>query len=135
MLHCGDIEGARAITQMIRQGQIAAREQQNGLEILSPSEDVLCKMVELATSTVSNADWDALEERSAAYSFGQERIEVVETHALWAMRQDDLATAERCLEKAIALSGKVKTVMVPRLEGELAVVRRRRTLGELALRT
>mgnify|MGYP000222773412 CR=1 FL=1 len=132
-LHRGDIEGARAIAQLIRQGQVAAREQQNGFEILSPSEDVLCKMVELATSTASNADWDALEERSAAYSFGQERIEVVETHALWAMRQDDLVTAERCLEKAIALSAKVKTVMMPRLEGELAAVRRRRTMGESVL--
>jgi tetratricopeptide (TPR) repeat protein len=125
-LYNGDIHDARTIVQRVRAGQGEAREKQNGIEILSPSEDVLCAMVELATATPSPAAWDEIEARSVAYSFGQEQIEVIEARALWAIRFADYAEAERCLKRAISLSSRVQTVMGPRLQRAFAVVRHER---------
>jgi tetratricopeptide (TPR) repeat protein len=123
-LYNGDIDAARAIVLRIRDVQREAREKQNGLEILSPSEDVLCAMVEIATTTPSLAAWDDIERRSVATSFGQEQIEVIEARALWARRSGDYAEAARCLEKALSLSNRIQTVMGPRLQRELAGMRR-----------
>lgn len=115
----GDIDGASTLVRKIRAAQLENREKQNGLEILSLSEDVLCAMVEVATSTASHDAWDELEKRSSIYSFGQERIEVIEARGMCAKRAGDLVAAQQYLEKALALATSIQTVMVPRLQREL----------------
>ncbi len=118
--YCGAEKDARAMIKQIRETQAVARKTQNGLEILPPSLDVLCAAVELATSAASVAGWDDVEARSAAYSEGQERIEIIEIRALWALRQGNLGEAKQAAERAIALSRQILTVMKPRLRREFA---------------
>lgn len=76
-----------------------------------PSEDVLCAAVELATQGASAAVWDALEESSALYSVGQERLEVLELRGLAALRGGRRDEAVTALEKAIAAAARISNVM------------------------
>jgi eukaryotic-like serine/threonine-protein kinase len=121
-LYCGDMDGAQTIIRRIRQAQAEAREKQNGLEILPASLDVLCAAVELSTDAASPTQWDALEERSAKYSVGQEQIEVIELRARWEMGQGRYEDARRSLDKAIELSTRILNLMQPRLQRTLAAM-------------
>lgn len=121
--YCGAEKEARSIVQQIRTAQDNARQKESGLEILPRSQDVLCSALELATRAASSTEWDEVEARSVLDSFGQEQIEVVEAHALWAVRRGDYYLAEQCLEKALQLASRVQTVMIPRLQIQLAAVR------------
>jgi hypothetical protein len=87
---------------------------------LSPSEDVLCSMIELAAADAGDAPWDALEARSARCSVGQEHIEVLEARALAALRHGRRVEARAQLEKAIHVANLIPNVMNSRLRRRLA---------------
>ncbi|MGK4007462.1 protein kinase [Sorangium sp. So ce1036] len=110
-LYRGDEARARAAVQRLR----AASRGAFG-EALSPAEDVLCAMVELATSEEDDAAaWAALEERSRRCSVGQERIEVLEARALALHRRGRRAEARAQLERALAAAATIPNVMGGRL--------------------
>ena len=115
----GDARTARAIASALR----------GGAAEMSPSEEVLCAMIELATGDACDAwvdidaAWEALEARSARASVGQEHIEVLEARALHAARLGHHERAMRQLDKAIAAASRIPNVMSERLR------RRRGELG------
>ena len=117
-LHRGDAAGARSAAFRVREEQM--REPPRPESRLSPSDDVLCSMIELATGDADEAAWDDLIERSARHSFGQEHVEVLEARALAALRRGDAAEARRRLETTIAAAARIPNVMGPRLARELA---------------
>ncbi|MBK9264517.1 MAG: protein kinase [Polyangiaceae bacterium] len=119
-LYRGHADESRRIMGQVRHLQTVARESHNGHELLSPSDDVLAAMIETATSDATDAQWDDIEARSAMYSFGQEQIEVLEARARWAMRNGRHDEAKRRFERALDLSTRVLTVMIPRLQRGLA---------------
>lgn len=112
----GEVVEAREIIRRVRRAQQQAREERNGLEVLSPSEDVFAAVIELATGDATHEQWDELEKRSAKYSFGQEQIEVIEARALWALRSGHLEEARRCYQKMFELSSRILNVMIPRIQ-------------------
>jgi eukaryotic-like serine/threonine-protein kinase len=114
-LYKGEEAEARAVAEAIR--KTAAAE---GGVLAVPSEDVLCAMIELATSGPDAATWDALEARSARFSVGQEHVEVLEARALAALRRGRRAEAARQLEKAVQAAARIPNVMHDRLERALA---------------
>lgn len=113
-LYRGDIEHARALVQRVR-GEGAA-------QLTAPSDDVLCSMVELATCDADDAAWDALEARSARYSVGQERIEVIEARGMAEARRGRKAAARRHFERAAALAGQIPNVLRERILRRLATL-------------
>ncbi|MRG95758.1 serine/threonine-protein kinase [Polyangium spumosum] len=113
----GDEASAAAVVRAIRSAQVEARAQ--GAEILAPSEEVLCSMVELATIDAPDERWDELEERSARCSVGQERIEVLEARALTALRRGRRDEAARRLRAALDVASRVPNVMMVRLRRAL----------------
>jgi tetratricopeptide (TPR) repeat protein len=119
-MHRGDEAEALSLVTSIRRAQLGERAK--GVEILSPSEDVLCSMIELAVVDGSDEAWDALEARSSACSVGQERIEVIESRARAAYRQGRRVSAARHFERAIELASRVPNVMGPRLRRALAEI-------------
>jgi serine/threonine protein kinase/tetratricopeptide (TPR) repeat protein len=106
-LHCGHLEAARS-----RGRQIRARA---GGALPVPAEDVLCAMVELVTAEGSELQWQALEARSAEFSIGQERIEVIEARAIAAYRAGRVDEARGHLERAIEAAKTIPNVMSTRL--------------------
>ena len=120
-LYRGDAASARAATFRIRLEQSSASLPPDAK--LSPSDDVLCAMIELATSDADEAAWDALVERSTRLSFGQEHLEVLEARALAALRRGDAEEARRRLETTIAVAARIPNVMGPRLARQLASAR------------
>ena len=120
-LHRGDEAGALAVVHRIREDQERAPGRPESQ--ISPAEDVLCAMIELATSDAEEPAWDELEARSARLSFGQEHLEVLEARATAARRRGDAAAAHRQLEKAITAAARIPDVMGPRLARQLTETR------------
>ena len=119
----GEAEAARSIVARIRAGQARA-EALGQLDLLMvPAEAVLCDMVDLATGDPSPAEWDALEERSALHSVGQEQLEVIEARAVAALRSGRPAEAALGIERALALSARIPNAMGPRLRHRLEEAR------------
>jgi len=124
-LYQGDVAGAREAAAEVRAYQNDTQARGDAAdEALSPSEDVLCAMIELATAECEDAAWDALEACSAVCSVGQERIEVLEARALAALRRGLFAQARQQLGKALIASGKIPNVMEGRLRRWLAEAER-----------
>ncbi|MDI1477661.1 serine/threonine-protein kinase [Polyangium sp. y55x31] len=111
----GDLQGAREAAARIRE--------QAGPTLPVPAEDVLCVMLELATSDADDAAWDALEARSREFSVGQERLEVAEARGLSALRRGRTAEARRHFERALEIGKTLPNVMAPRIERLLAQTR------------
>jgi tetratricopeptide (TPR) repeat protein len=112
-LYRGEISKARELALHVR-GEGAA-------PLTVPSDDVLCSMVELATSDADDAAWDALEERSSTrFSAGQERIEVIEARGMFEARRGRLDAARRHYERAAELAGQVPNVLRDRILRRLA---------------
>ncbi|MCC6554704.1 MAG: hypothetical protein IT372_17155 [Polyangiaceae bacterium] len=114
-LYRGDEPRARAAAEELR-----ALGGAPGAGALSPSEDVLCAMLELATAEADESAWDALEARSAQCSAGQEKIEVLEARALSALRRGRRAEARRRLESALSASARIPSCMSGRLRRWIA---------------
>lgn len=111
-LYRGEISKVRELAQQLR-GEGAA-------PLTVPSDDVLCSMVELATSEADDAAWNALEQRSARYSVGQERIEVIEARAMMEARCGRIEAARGHLERAATLAGQIPNVLRDRILRRLA---------------
>lgn len=119
----GDMLAARSLVQRIREAQQRAHDEHDGLQILSPSEDVFASVIEVATGDATDAQWAEIERRSAQFSFGQEQIEVLEARALWAASQGRTEEARNRYHEALELSSRILTVMKPRLLHGLATLR------------
>jgi hypothetical protein len=90
---------------------------------LSPSEEVLFAMVELATRDASPEAWHALRERSFQVSVEQEPLEVLEMMGLAALRRGDLEEAARVLHEALERALHVPNLMEGRIRRSLERVR------------
>ncbi|MDY7232776.1 serine/threonine-protein kinase PknK [Hyalangium rubrum] len=82
---------------------------------LSPSEEVLYTMVELASREASAQAWHALRQRSMEVSVEQEPLEVLEVMALAALRRGDHEEGLRLLEEALQLAARLPNVMEERI--------------------
>jgi tetratricopeptide (TPR) repeat protein len=115
----GDEVAARALAIRLRAESDAAKAAGARDPLQVPSEDVLCAMLELATREASAAEWDALEQRSAVFSVGQEHVEVLEARALSALRRGDHAAARAQLLRTIVAAARIPNVMGDRLRRAL----------------
>jgi hypothetical protein len=113
-LYRGENDAAREIARGLREREADAKSS-GGDVPLSPSEDVLCSMVELCTRAASDGDWDALITRSAECSVWQEKIEVLEMSAIAALRLGRTAAAQARMKGAIAAAAHIPNVMGERL--------------------
>jgi len=123
-LYRGNLDAAAEIARRVRARQAEAIAKGEGDSFLSPSDDVLCSMVELSTTSATEADWDGLEARSGRYSVGQEQIEVLELRGLSALRQGDARAACSRLEKALALAERIPNCMRVRIAARLIEAQR-----------
>lgn len=119
-LHAGEIDAAATAVRDIRQNQAMARDRGQMDRLMVPSDDVLCSAVELAVSGAGSEAWNDLEARSEQYSFGQERIEVIEARAAASKRANRLAEAHAHLLRAIDLASRIPNGMRGRLARQLA---------------
>ncbi|WP_159397862.1 serine/threonine-protein kinase [Sorangium cellulosum] len=114
--HRGEEEAARDAVAHIRALQAEARARGEAGALLSPSEDVLCSALELATAAAAeDAAWEVLEARAARFSLGQERIEVVEARSVSAARRGRREEALRQIDRALELSCRVPSAILRRL--------------------
>jgi tetratricopeptide (TPR) repeat protein len=130
LLYRGDEEAAREEVSNIRRREAEARSLGQEDALMAPSEDVLCAMVELATGDATDAEWDALEDRSLGCSIGQEHIEVLEARGLWALRRGRAREAKRFLERALGAASRIPTVMTARVRRRLTDLHKSRASGE-----
>ncbi|NPC79904.1 serine/threonine-protein kinase PknK, partial [Pyxidicoccus fallax] len=90
---------------------------------LSPSEDVLLGLVELATRESSPEEWRALQGRADACSVEQEPLEVLELQALARRRRGEREAPVRLLEEALRRAARIPNLMQARLRRGLEQVR------------
>ncbi|MEO5731420.1 MAG: protein kinase, partial [Byssovorax sp.] len=119
-LYRGEEAEARAVATGLLRESDAARAAGLPDPLQVPSESVLCSMIDLATRDADDAAWDALEERSALFSVGQEHIEVLEARALAALRRGSRVEARAQLLRAIAAAERIPNGMGDRLRRALA---------------
>ena len=119
-LYRGEEAEARAVATGLLRESDAARAAGLPDPLQVPSESVLCSMIDLATRDADDAAWDALEERSALFSVGQEHIEVLEARALAALRRGSRVEARARLLRAIAAAERIPNGMGDRLRRALA---------------
>ncbi len=110
-LHRGDLAAARDIIASIRTRKRTV--------MPAPAIDVLCTMVEYASTSVDDAAWETLEAQSAQFSIGQERIEVIEARAVAALRSGRPNEARQHFKRAIETSHTIPNVMRERLDVHL----------------
>ncbi len=123
-LYQGDEAAAGAIVARIRGARADLATGAETDASMAPSEAVLFTMVELATHDAGVAEWNELEARSELVSVGQERIEVIETRALWSQRHGRAADARLHLQRAIDLAARIPNAMGARLRRRIAELAR-----------
>ena len=111
---------ARALASRLRRESDAAKAAGARDPLQVPSEDVLCTMLDLATRDADAAEWDALEQRSAVFSVGQEHVEVLEARALAALRRGEGDAARAQLVRTLDAAARIPNVMGDRLRRALA---------------
>lgn len=116
----GSREDAIARARSARARDIQGRENKREDAVLAPSDDVLCKMIELYADDADEKAWDALEALSAEHSVGQERLEVLEARALAAAKHQQFKDAGIILERALELSKQFSNVISVRLRRRLS---------------
>lgn len=119
-LYRGDRTKAAEVVRKLRERQAEAVAKGAGDSFFSPSDDVLCSMIELATGAHDDAAWDDLEQRSARFSVGQEQIEVLEWRGLSALADGRIDEACERLSRALALAERIPNCMRGRIEARLA---------------
>jgi tetratricopeptide (TPR) repeat protein len=119
----GDAEGARARLAEVDEALARARAERRPGGELPPSQEVLRAMVDLATRSASDAEWQALLARSRQASVEQEPIEVQAMRGLAAFRAGQRETGERALRAALRLAASLPNVMEARLRRELSRLR------------
>ena len=132
LFYCGAEAEARALFERMREMQEQARAEGLDDALMVPSEEVLCAMIDLATRDGGDGAWDALVDRSAQSSVGQEHIEVLEIRAVAALRRGRLAAARSALAAALLAAERIPNVMGDRLRRHAAAMSERDTAAELA---
>ncbi|WP_437589570.1 serine/threonine-protein kinase [Sorangium sp. So ce1000] len=128
LFYCGEQAEARALFERMCEMQERARMEGRADELMVPSEEVFCAMLDLATQDGGAADdaaWDALVDRSAQSSVGQEHIEVLEICAVTALRRGRLAAARSALSAALEAAERIPNVMGDRLRRHAAALAER----------
>ncbi|WP_437287787.1 serine/threonine-protein kinase [Sorangium sp. So ce406] len=128
LFYCGEEDEARALFERMRATQEEARAEGRADALMVPSEEVLCAMIGLATGDGgdgSDGAWDALVDRSAKSSVGQEHIEVLELRAVTALRRGRLAAARAALSAALRAAERIPNVMGDRLRRHAAAIAER----------
>ncbi|WP_223753898.1 serine/threonine-protein kinase PknK [Myxococcus sp. RHSTA-1-4] len=92
---------------------------------LSPSEDVLLSLVELATRESSPEEWRALQTRADACSVEQEPLEVLELQAVARLRRGEREAPVGLLEEALRRAAGTPNLMQARLRRGLEWARGR----------
>ncbi len=115
----GRLSEAAARTASIRARQRRASADEAARFELMASDEILCRMVELACGATDDATWDELVARSEADSVQQEHIEVLELAGLAAAWRGDRTRALSLLERALALCETTTTMLRPRIEDAL----------------
>jgi serine/threonine protein kinase len=115
----GEEPEARVLAIGLRRASDAAKAIAARDPLQVPSEDVLCAMIDLATRDADDAEWDALERRSAVFSVGQEHVEVLEARALAALRRGAHAAARAQIRRAIDAAARIPNGMGDRLRRAL----------------
>ena len=119
----GDVAGARDRLAEARESVAKARREGREGAALPDSQEVLARMVDLATRDATEAEWQELLARSRTASIEQEPIEVQEMRGLAALRAGQRELAERALRAALRLSSSLPSVMEGRIRRELAAVK------------
>ncbi len=119
----GELAAARARLDEARESVERARREGRAGAALSDSQEVLARMVDLATRDAGEAEWQELLARSRTASIEQEPIEVQEMRGLAALRAGQREQAERALRAALRLSSSLPSVMEGRIRRELASVK------------
>ncbi|WP_437733882.1 serine/threonine-protein kinase [Sorangium sp. So ce1335] len=122
LFYCGDEAEARALFERMLDMQDLARAEGRADALMVPSEEVLCAMIGLATGDGGDGAWDALVDRSAQSSVGQEHIEVLEIRAVAALRRGRLAAARAALSAALRAAERIPNVMGDRLRRHAAAL-------------
>jgi hypothetical protein len=122
-LYRGREAAAEALLEELRSEQERALDLGRTDGRMAPAEEVLADMIDLGTRDAGAAEWDALEERSARSSVGQERLEVLEARALAALRRGRPAEAVVRMEGALAVAERIPHAMGARLRRGLAEAR------------
>jgi hypothetical protein len=120
LLGRGDLDAARCTLGELQRRQEQARASGWTEALLLAPEEVLARMVDLATGTADPAAWQALEEKAEALAEQTDPIEVVEMHALWWLRRADRPRAVAKLERALELAASIPNLMEGRLRRALA---------------
>jgi tetratricopeptide (TPR) repeat protein len=118
-LHRGDQGVARQIVDRLRRRMLEAQARGDTHGLLVPGEHIACDMLSLATRDATVAEWDELEMRSERFSFGQERIEIIEARAAACTRHGRNDEARRHLDRAVALATTTPGYILPRLRRKI----------------
>jgi tetratricopeptide (TPR) repeat protein len=123
--YAGHEAEARKTLQRIESAVQTALTEGRASGALTPSQEVLVSMVDLATRESTSAEWQALLERSARDSIEQEPIEVADLYGTWALRRGRIEEARRAFEEAGARAARIPNVMESRVrKGLLATAPR-----------
>ncbi|WP_437675626.1 serine/threonine-protein kinase [Sorangium sp. So ce131] len=125
LFYCGEEAEARALLERLGEAQAQARAEGLADALLVPSEEVLCAMLDLALRGGRDAEWDALVDRSAQRSVGQEHIEVLEMRAVAALRRGRVESARRALAAALLAAERIPNAMGDRLRRQAAAIAQR----------
>jgi ATP/maltotriose-dependent transcriptional regulator MalT len=111
----GRVAEARETLQAAHAAVAQAKEAGRASAELARSEAVLAAAIDLATRDSSPAEWTELRERAAKESIEQEPIEIVELHALTALRLGRTAEAKAAFDDALAEARRIPNILEPRL--------------------
>jgi tetratricopeptide (TPR) repeat protein len=109
----GDIEQARRVANELLAMQERLRAE--GTEMFMAPENLLLRMLDLATRPATGADWEALEADARQLDFQTDPLEVMEMRARWLLVQGERAEAREKLEAARSLAVGFCAHMRPRL--------------------
>ncbi len=90
----------------------------SGLSLM-PVEDIQFCLVDLATRSSTDAEWQQLRTRATQLPDDYELIEVLEICGLSAQRRGRLKEARRALEEALELAGRSASFLDHRIRREL----------------
>ncbi|MGE5049126.1 MAG: ATP-binding protein, partial [Deltaproteobacteria bacterium] len=107
----GNEAEARELLRRIDAAVERARVEGRASGSLSPSEQILRSMVDLATRDSAVEDWEALLARSARESVEQEPIEIADLYGTWALRRGKGEEARRAFEEAAARASRIPNIM------------------------
>jgi tetratricopeptide (TPR) repeat protein len=111
----GRLADARAAVEELRASVARAKKAGRPSAELARSEEVLALAVDLATRDSSSAEWAELRARSASDSIEQEPIEVIELHALSAVRLGRVGEARAAFADALAAARRIPNIVEPRV--------------------